>query len=69
MLRNTLTLIDGRPLPPLPPAPPAPWIETSPEQRALGDAVRAATAAALASLRDPEHFGTRRPPEPPGLHA
>ncbi len=61
VLRNTLTLVDGRPLPPLPPPPPAPWIDCSPAQRKLATTIRAATDAALADLRRPEQFGTRRP--------
>jgi dihydroorotase len=35
LLRNTLTILDGRPLTPLAAEPPAPWIELSPLQREI----------------------------------
>jgi len=35
LLRNTLTIVGGRPLPPMPDEPMAPWIELTEEQRAL----------------------------------
>ncbi len=35
LIRNTLTIVNGRPLTPLPDDPPAPWIELTEAQRAL----------------------------------
>jgi dihydroorotase len=53
LLRNTLTLVGGRPLPPRLPEEPAPWVELTPAQRARHARVSgsAATPAALALTR------------------
>jgi dihydroorotase len=62
MIRNTLTLVNGRPLPAKVPEPPAPWIELTERQREFHAALRRqpGTPPAL-YLKEPECFGEAVP--------
>ena len=64
MIRNTLTLVNGRPLPAKVPEPPAPWVELTERQREFHAALRRqpGTPPAL-YLKEPECFGEAVPTE------
>jgi dihydroorotase len=64
MIRNTLTLVNGRPLPAKVPEPPAPWVELTARQREFDAALRRrpGTPAAV-YLKEPECFGEAVPTE------
>jgi dihydroorotase len=64
LLRNTLTLVGGRPLPPKPPHPPAPWLELTPAQLQR-DADLRQVLEHPALLERPEDLGAPIPLEPP----
>jgi dihydroorotase len=64
MIRNTLTLVNGRPLPAKLPEPPAPWIELTERQREFDAALRLRPSTPPAVyLKDPECFGEAIPTE------
>jgi dihydroorotase len=62
MIRNTLTLVNGRPLPAKVPEPPAPWIELTERQREFDAGLRRRPSTPPAVyLKDPECFGEAIP--------
>jgi dihydroorotase len=64
MIRNTLTIVNGRPLPARLPEPPAPWIELTEKQREFDAALRQPPSPTPAVyLKDPECFGEAMPTE------
>ncbi len=57
MIRNTLTLVNGRPLPAKVPEPPAPWVELTERQREFGATLRRRLSTPPAVyLKEPECF-------------
>jgi dihydroorotase len=64
IIRNTLTLVNGRPLPAKVPEPPAPWVELTERQREFDAALRrrSSTPPAL-YLKEPGSFGEAVPTE------
>jgi dihydroorotase len=57
MIRNTLTLVNGRPLPAKVPEPPAPWVELTESQREFGATLRRRLSTPPAVyLKEPECF-------------
>ncbi len=64
MIRNTLTLVNGRPLPAKVPEPPAPWVELTDRQREFGAALRRRLSTPPAVyLKEPECFVEAVPTE------
>jgi dihydroorotase len=64
MIRNSLTLVSGRPLPAKVPEPPAPWVELTESQREFDAALRLRPNTPPAvHLTDPECFGEAIPTE------
>jgi len=64
MVRNTLTLVNGRPLPAKVPKPPPPWIKLTERQQEINTALRQRLSTPPAvCLKEPEHFGEAMPTE------
>src|SRR5215203_470567 len=64
MIRNTLTLVNGRPLPAKVPKPPPPWIKLTERQQEINTALRQRLSTPPAvCLKEPEYFGEAMPTE------